>query len=121
MSKTYAAGKCNVNPEPSVVWIILLVLTLILIVRELMQFYILPKKWRYFRNLDNILEVFIIATTIPFLAGNYSKLLAAVTLLLAWMQVILQIGCIHKLAVYNEMLKRVTLSYLMFLLWYLLS
>jgi hypothetical protein len=119
LSKTYAPGECNGNPEPSEVWIILLVLTLKLVVRDLMQFYLLPKKWRYFRNLDNILEVFIIATTIPFLAGNYSKLLAAVTLLLAGMQVILQLGCVHRLAVYNEMLKRVTLSYLMFLLWYL--
>jgi hypothetical protein len=119
LSQTYAPGECNGNPEPSVVWIILLVLTLILIVRELIQFYILQKKWRYFCNLDNILEVFIIATTIPILAGNCSKLLAAVTLLLAWMEVILQLGCIHKLAIYNEMLKRVTLSYLMFLLWYL--
>jgi hypothetical protein len=118
MSKTNAAGKCNGNPEPSVVWIILLVLTLILVVREIMQLCILLENWRYLRNLDNILEVFIIVTTILILAGNCSKLLAAVTLLLAWMEVILQLGCIHNLAVYNEMLKRVTLSYLMFLLWY---
>jgi hypothetical protein len=84
-----------------------------------MQFYILQKKWHYFCNLDNILEVFIIATTIPILVGNCSKLLAAVTLLLAGMQVILQLGCVHRLAVYNEMLKTVILSYVKFLLWYL--
>jgi hypothetical protein len=42
-----------------------------------------------------------------------------VALLLAWMEVILQLGCFYSLAVYNEMMKRVTLNYIKFLFWYL--
>ena len=103
----------------STICYILLVLTAFLAVRELIQFCLLPKKWRYFCNLDNILEVCIIVTTILILKGDGSKLLIAVTLLLAWMEVILQLGCIYSLAVYNEMMKRVTLNYIKFLFWYL--
>lgn len=117
-SETYSPGKCNGNSEPSVVRIILFLLTVVLVVRELIQFCLLPKKWDYFCNLDNILEVCIIATTILILIGICCKILAAVALLLAWMEVILQLGCIYSLAVYNEMMKRVTLNYMKFLLWY---
>jgi hypothetical protein len=42
----------------------------------------------------------------------------AVTLLLAWMAVILQLGCIYSVAVYNEMMKRVTFNYVKFLFCY---
>jgi hypothetical protein len=109
LSETY-------HPE---VWFILFVLTVILVVRELIQFCLLPKKWRYFFHLDNILEVCVITTTILVLVDTSCKLLIAVSLLLAWMEVILQLGCIYSLAVYNEMMKRVTLNYVKFLFWYL--
>jgi ankyrin repeat protein len=99
--------------------VILLVLTAILVVRELIQFCLLPKKWRYFCNLDNILELCIIVTTILILNKTHSKPLIAVTLLLVWMEVILQLGCIYSLAVYNEMMKKVTLNYIKFLFLYL--
>jgi ankyrin repeat protein len=119
LSETYSSGKCNGNSEPSVVRDILIVLTVMLVVRELIQFCLLPQKWRYLCKLDNILEVSIIATTILMLVGTCCKLLIAVTLLLAWMEVILQLGCIYSLAVYNEMMKRVTLNYIKFLFCYL--
>jgi len=117
LSETYSPGKCNGNSERSVVWVILSVLTVILVVRELIKLFLLLKKLRYFCKLNNILELCIIATTIFILVGTCSKLLIAVTLLPAWMEVRLQLGCIYSLSVYNEMMKRVTLSYLKFLLW----
>jgi hypothetical protein len=117
LSETYAPGKCNGNSEQSIAWFILLVLTVILVVRELMQFCLLPKKRRYFCNLDYLLEVCIIGTTISILAGYCPKLIAAATLLLAWMEIMLQLGCINCVAVYNEMMKRVTLNYVKVLLW----
>jgi len=79
LSETYSPGKCNGKSKPSVVYVILFVLTVILVARELTQFCLLPKKWRYFYKLDNLLEVCIIATTILTLFGNCSKLLLAVT------------------------------------------
>jgi len=118
LSENYSPGKYSGKSKPSVVYVILFVLTAILVVRELIQFCLLPKKWRYFYKLDNLLEVCIMATTILILVGTCSKLLMAVTLLLAWMEVILQLGCIYNLAVYNEMMKRVTLNYVKFLFWY---
>lgn len=118
LCETYCPGKCNGNSKPSVIRAILLVLTVVLIIRELIQFWVRPKKLSYFCNLDNILEVCIIATTILILNGCCSNILAAVSLLLAWTEVILQLGCIYSLAVYSEMMKRVTLNYMKFLLWY---
>jgi ankyrin repeat protein len=98
--------------------VVLIFLFVILVFRELMQFCMLPEKLRYFYNLENWLEVGIIITTGFTLLGSCSKILAAVTLLLAWTEVILQFGCIYTLAIYNEMMKRVTLNYMKFLLWY---
>ena len=116
--ETNSPEECNENSEPSVLVVrtVLYILTVVLVFRELMQICLLPKS--YFCKLDNILEVCIIVTTILILAGFCSKILAAVTLLLAWMEVILQLSCIYTLAVYNEMMKRVTLNYTKFLLWY---
>ena len=116
LSETYSPEKSNRNW----VWVILLVLTSILVVREFIQFCLLPKKWRYFFNLENILEVCIILATILILVGKCCRLLAAVTLLMAWMEIILQFGYFFKLAVYNEMMKRVTLNYMEFSFWCLL-
>ena len=119
LSETYSNGKCDRESNYSVVWVILCVLTVILVVRELIQFCLLPKKWRYFCKLDNILEVCIIVTTVLILVGTCPPLLFAVTLLLAWMEVILQLGCLYSVAIYNEMMKRVTLNYVKFLFLYL--
>jgi ankyrin repeat protein len=123
LSDTNTCSECNHNSEcyrreMGGIQFFLLSLSVVLIFTQLMQLYMLPNKCSYFRKLENWLEVFIIIFTVLILVGICSKILASVTLLLAWTEVMLQLGCIYKLAVYNEMLKRVTVSYLKFLLWY---
>lgn len=123
LSDTNTCSECSHNSEcyrreMGGIQFFLLSLSVVLIFTQLMQLYMLPNRCSYFRKLENWLEMFIIIFTVLILVGICSKILASVTLLLAWTEVMLQLGCIYKLAVYNEMLKRVTVSYLKFLLWY---
>jgi hypothetical protein len=83
------------DPEVNGVRAFLIILSVVLVLRELMQFYMSPEKCGFFFNFENWLEVGIKITTVLILVGNCSKILAAVTLLLAWTEVILQFGCIH--------------------------
>ncbi|KDR14973.1 transient receptor potential cation channel protein painless-like [Zootermopsis nevadensis] len=123
LSDSNMCGKCGQNFECDesgvrVIRALLFFLYVVLVFRELMQFCMSPEKSSYFYNLENWLEIGIITTTLLILIGSCSKILTAVALLLAWTEVILQFGCIYTLAIYNEMLKRVTVNYMKFLLWY---
>jgi hypothetical protein len=82
-----------------------------------MEICLLLNQLNYLYNLENILEVTIIELTFFFLASSCHKMLSAVTLLLAWMEVMLLLGCFTRLTVYNEMMKRVALNYVKFLIW----
>jgi ankyrin repeat protein len=118
LSDSSMCCECSRDSEPKWIRVILVVLSVVLVFRELMQFCMLPEKCSYFYNLENWLEIGIIVTTVLILVGSCSKILAAVTLLLAWTEIILQFGCIYTLAIYSEMMKTVTLNYMKFLLWY---
>ncbi|XP_069704042.1 transient receptor potential cation channel protein painless-like isoform X2 [Periplaneta americana] len=97
---------------------VIFVLFLILIIRETVQFFMAPQRRTFFLNLENWLELGIIVTISLIISGHCTKLTVAILLLLAWAEVILQFGCIYTLAIYNEMMKRVTLNYMKFLAWY---
>jgi ankyrin repeat protein len=117
---SYSSMCCEYGEDCGPSWIrgVLLPLFGVLIFRELMQFCMLPEKCSYFCNLENCLEICIIITTALIVGGICSKILAAISLLLAWTVIILHLSCIYSLAIYSEMMKRVTLNYMKFLFWY---
>ncbi|PSN47393.1 hypothetical protein C0J52_11159 [Blattella germanica] len=115
----FTTYKCSPN-QTEILWYMVSILNVCLTAREVMQFAMLFKqmKMHYVFNLENWLEVGIIITTFAILSGYCSKFLMAVTFLLSWTEFLLLWSCFSKPSIYNEMLKKVTLNYLKFLLWF---
>lgn len=102
--------------------IILYITYTLLVLREIFQVLISPKK--YFFQFDNILELFLIFT-IGFLLGQDSpsdstrKQLAAIAILLAAFELVLIIGQHPSLSIFIMMLRRVSYNFFKFLLWHI--
>lgn len=110
-----------VDKESSVIWFVVLILLLILALREIFQLYLAPIK--YVLNLENWLEISLIAATIIILCFDNVQLktkhqVSAVCIMLSWAELVLLIGRHPALSVNIEMLKTVTLNFLTFLAWY---
>jgi ankyrin repeat protein len=109
-------SECN-KREVNGLRVFLILLSVALVLKELLICCMTQQKCGFFYGLKNFLGLGIIIATVLIPVCKCPKLLAAVTLLLAWTEVILQLGCIFALAIYNEMLKRVTVNYFKILLW----
>ncbi|PNF19162.1 hypothetical protein B7P43_G09787 [Cryptotermes secundus] len=99
-------------------WILLVILLVGLMLRELFQMVVSPK--RYFCGFENCIELLLIISTLIILSKEGSECarsLDAIAILLAWTEMFLQIGHIHVLSTYNEMMRRVLCNYLKFLVW----
>lgn len=100
-------------------WILLLFLLLFLIFRELFQMIMSPR--RYFCSFENCLELTLIIVTLVILSNDWSnqclRPVDAIAILLSWSELFLQIGHIHIMSTYNEMMKRVLCNYIKFVVW----
>lgn len=126
-------GECSAKPanisNPQIIlhdrakhtgiqWILLGILLVGLMLRELFQMVVSPK--RYFCGFENCIELLLITFTLIILSkewGECVRPLDAIAILLAWTEMFLQIGHIHVLSTYNEMMRRVLCNYLKFLVW----
>ncbi|XP_049777110.1 transient receptor potential cation channel protein painless-like [Schistocerca cancellata] len=109
------------SQSPVIISIILSVLLIVLIVRELFQFVMWPK--RYICNWENYLEILLIIFSSMVLFGNVQDMnlrphLSALTILLSWAELVLLIGRHPSLSTNIEMLKTVSWNFLQFLAWY---
>jgi hypothetical protein len=101
--------------------ILLGILLVGLMLREVFQMVVSPR--RYFRSFENYIELFLITFTIIILSKEWAECVRcvdAIVLLLPWSELFLQIGRIHLLSTYNEMMHTVLWSYLKFLVWHVL-
>lgn len=100
-------------------WLLLSILIASLMLRELFQMVMSPK--RYFSGFENYIELLLIALTIVILSKKWVehcvRPIDATAILLAWTELFLQIGHIHVLSTYNEMMRRVMCNYLKILVW----
>ena len=100
-------------------WILLSFLLLFFILRELFQMIMSPR--RYFCSFENCLELVLILVTVAILSKDWNshclRPVDAIAILLSWSELFLQIGHIHVMSTYNEMMKRVLCNYVKFLVW----
>jgi ankyrin repeat protein len=100
-------------------WLLLSILLAGLMLRELFQMVMSPK--RYFSGFENCIELLLIIFTIVILSKEWVehcvRPIDAIAILLAWTELFLHIGHIHVLSTYNEMMRRVLCNYLKFLVW----
>lgn len=100
-------------------WVLLSILLTGLILRELFQIIMSPK--RYFCGFQNCIELLLIVFTFVILSRKWGehcvRLVDTIAILLAWTELFLQIGHIHVLSTYNELMRRVLCNYLKFLVW----
>ncbi|KAL1459408.1 hypothetical protein WDU94_011392 [Cyamophila willieti] len=99
---------------------LLLLLCLVLfIARELFQIIVSPI--RYFKSLENWLEISLILVTAIILLSSSSynqNQISAIAILLSWAELVLLIGRYPSLSTYIEMFKTVSWNFLKFLAWY---
>ncbi|XP_069678278.1 transient receptor potential cation channel protein painless-like [Periplaneta americana] len=100
-------------------WILISILLSALILRELFQMVMSPR--RYFCSFENCIELLLIIFTVIILSKEWGDLcirpVDSTAILLAWTELFLQIGHIQVLSTYNEMMRRVLCNYLKFLIW----
>ena len=100
-------------------WVLLSILLTGLMLRELFQIIMSPK--RYFCGFQNCIELLLIVFTIVILSKEWGERCVrpvdTIAILLAWTELFLHIGHIHVLSTYNEMMRRVLCNYLKFLVW----
>ena len=100
-------------------WILLSILLTGLMLRELFQIIMSPK--RYFCGFQNCIELLLIIFTFVILSKEWGehcvRPVNTIAIFLAWTELFLQIGHIHVLSTYNEMMRRVLCNYLKFLVW----
>ncbi|GFG35173.1 hypothetical protein Cfor_12749 [Coptotermes formosanus] len=100
-------------------WVLLSILLTGLMLRELFQMVMSLK--RYFCGFQNCIELLLIVFTFVILSREWCehhvRSTDAIAILLAWTELFLQIGHIHVLSTYSEMMRRVLCNYLKFLVW----
>jgi len=100
-----------------------LALSIALMVRETFQALVSPR--RYFFNVENLLELIMLAFSIyltksPFDNNQqHQRNLAAAAILLSWMEMFLLLGRHPKLSTFITMFFTVSLKFLVFLTWYI--
>lgn len=100
-------------------WVLLVLCLVVFITRELFQIIVSPM--RYFRSLENWLEISLILVTgvILLSASTYNhNQISAIAILLSWAELVLLIGRYPSLSTYIEMFKTVSWNFLKFLAWY---
>jgi ankyrin repeat protein len=112
-------NKEAITKHVGIEWLLLSILLAGLMLRELFQMVMSPK--RYFSGFENCIELLIIGFTLVILSKEWGehcvRPIDATAILLAWTELFLQIGHIHVLSTYNEMMRRVLCNYLRFLVW----
>uniref|UniRef100_A0A8D8PLL8 Transient receptor potential cation channel protein painless n=1 Tax=Cacopsylla melanoneura TaxID=428564 RepID=A0A8D8PLL8_9HEMI len=98
--------------------LLLLLCLVIFIARELFQIIVSPL--RYFKSLENWLEIsLILVTAIILSSSSYNQnQISAIAILLSWAELVLLIGRYPSLSTYIEMFKTVSWNFLKFLAWY---
>ncbi|KAJ9593623.1 hypothetical protein L9F63_014801, partial [Diploptera punctata] len=100
-------------------WAILSFLLLFLILRELFQMIMSPR--RYLCSFENCLELVLIIVTLIILSKDWNnqcmRPVDAIAIILSWSELFLQIGHIHIMSTYNEMMRRVFCNYIKFIVW----
>ncbi|XP_069680884.1 transient receptor potential cation channel protein painless-like [Periplaneta americana] len=91
-------------------------------VREILQLVV--KKLRYFMNLENCMELVVFGLLgVQLYAGDLGmadRHVSAITILLAWAELVLLTGRLPSLSPKLEMLKKVSLTFLHYMKWYCL-
>ncbi len=111
----------NFRSQSKFVWFLTFLLCGLLLLRELFQFAVSPL--RYMINFENWIEILLIGTTFTILlckvaSNNIKSQIAAVAILLSWMELVLLIGRHPLLSTNIEMFKVVSCNFLKFLVWY---
>jgi transient receptor potential cation channel subfamily A protein 1 len=102
-------------------WFVLNLTFWILVLRELFQITVSPKK--YFTNFENYVEIILVVTTGMILyisspTNDTKKQLASIAILLAAFELVLMVGQHPKLSTNVVMLKTVSVNFFKLLLWY---
>ena len=104
-------------------WISLMVLSVLLILREVFQLFVSMK--RYFSNVENLLEIFLIAVLLVMLFKSsdieLGRHLSGVLIILSWAELITLVGkhpMLTKYNVYLIMFYKVLGTFFSFLCWY---
>lgn len=100
-------------------WLLLVICLAAFVTRELFQMIVSPI--RYFRSLENWLEISLILVTGTILLSSSSisqNQISAIAILLSWAELVLLIGRYPSLSTYIEMFKTVSWNFLKFLAWY---
>ncbi|XP_071453116.1 transient receptor potential cation channel protein painless [Hetaerina americana] len=103
-----------------VCYVVSSILLVVLAIREFFQLVISPLK--YVKNLENLLEVLLIVLTMIMLFSNLEhhikQHLAAVSILLLWIELVLLVGRHPGLSTYITMFTTVSRNFIIFLTWY---
>ncbi|KAI5702707.1 hypothetical protein M8J75_003217 [Diaphorina citri] len=114
---TLQDGK-HIMKSEFLLWALLVLCLIVFITRELFQIIVSPV--RYFRSLENWLEIsLILVTAIILLSSSFNQnQISAIAILLSWAELVLLIGRYPSLSTYIEMFKTVSWNFLKFLAWY---